>query len=141
MFAYGQTDAGLLFLPDQGQISKHDNLTTLVEQFSKRHLAGLKSGDTVRRELERHVVEVWGERKVTDIAKRDVIDLLDGIADSGRAVTANRVRSYLSRFFNWCVERDILDYSPVFGVKPVTKEVARDRVLSDDEIRWLWRGS
>lgn len=75
----------------------------------------------------------------TDIAKRDVIDLLDGIADSGRVVTANRVRAYLNKFLGWCVERDILDQSPSVGVKPVAKEKSRDSVLTDQVLNWFWQ--
>jgi len=116
-----------------------DMIKTLIGQFDKRHLSGLKSGRVVRRELDRHVVSAWGERNIHDIAKRDVIDLLDGIADSGRVVTANRVRAYLNKFLNWAVERDILPMNPATGVKPVAKETSRDRVLSDDEIRWFWQ--
>ena len=122
----------------EAQLSERDKIKTLVEQYAKRHLAALKSGATVKRELDRHVVAAWGDRDIHDIAKRDVIDLLDGIADSGRVVTANRVRAYLNKFLNWCVERDILDASPTTGVKPVAKETSRDRVLSDTEIRWFW---
>lgn len=122
----------------EAQLSERDKVKTLMSQYAKRHLASLKSGPTVKRELERHVVSQWGERDIHDISKRDVIDLLDEIADSGRVVTANRVRAYLNKFLNWCVERDILEVSPATGVKPVAKEASRDRVLSDDEIRWFW---
>ena len=123
----------------EAQLSDRDKIKTLIGQFDKRHLSNLKSGAVVRRELERHVVSQWGERDIQEIAKRDVIDLLDGIADSGRVVTANRVRAYLNKFLNWCVERDILPSNPAVGVKPVAKEVSRDRVLSDAEIRWFWK--
>ncbi|MCF6304460.1 MAG: integrase arm-type DNA-binding domain-containing protein [Rhodobacteraceae bacterium] len=122
----------------EAQLSERDKIKTLVEQFGIRHLSTLKSGETVRRELKRHVVAIWGDRDIHDITKRDVIDLLDGIADSGRVVTANRVRAYLNKFLSWCVERDILDVSPAMGVKPVAKEKSRDRVLTDDEIKWFW---
>lgn len=115
-----------------------DKIKTLIGQYDKRHLKGLKSGDVVRRELDRFVVAAWGDRDIRSITKRDVIDLLDGIADSGRVVTANRVRAYLNKFLNWAVERDILPMSPATGVKPVAKETSRDRVLTDDEIRWFW---
>ena len=37
------------------------------------------------------------------------------------------------------MERDILPLSPATGVKPVAKEASRDRVLTDDEIRWFWQ--
>lgn len=123
----------------EAQLSERDKIKTLVEQFGKRHLSTLKSGETVKRELHRHVVAVWGERDIHDIAKRDVIDLLDGIADSGRVVTANRVRAYLNKFLSWCVERDIINQSPAMGVKPVAKEKSRDRVLTDDEIKLFWQ--
>ena len=116
-----------------------DKIKTLIGQYDKRHLKGLKSGDVVRRELDRFVVKEWGDRDIHSITKRDVIDLLDGIADSGRVVTANRVRAYLNKFLNWAVERDILRLSPATGVKPVAKEASRDRVLTDDEIRWFWQ--
>lgn len=121
--------------PEDGR----DKIKTLIGQYDKRHLKGLKSGDVVRRELDRFVVKEWGERDIHSITKRDVIDLLDGIADSGRVVTANRVRAYLNKFLNWAVERDILPLSPATGVKPVAKEASRDRVLTDDEIRWFWQ--
>lgn len=116
-----------------------NKVATLIGQFAKRHLKGLKSGDVVKRELERFVVAPWGNREIHSITKRDVIDLLDGIADSGRVVTANRVRAYLNKFLNWCVERDVLPMSPATGVKPVAKETSRDRVLTDDELRWFWQ--
>ncbi len=121
------------------QLSERDKIKTLVDQYGKRHLSKLKTGSHVRRELERHVVAAWGERDIHEIAKRDVIDLLDGIADSGKVTTANRVRAYLNTFLNWCVERDILPMSPAMGVKAVAKERARERVLTDDEIRWFWK--
>lgn len=116
-----------------------NKISTLIGQFHKRHLKGLKSGDVVRRELDRFVVAPWGDRDIQSITKRDVIDLLDDIADSGRVVTANRVRAYLNKFLNWCVERDVLALSPATGVKPVAKETSRDRVLTDDEVRWFWQ--
>lgn len=116
-----------------------DKVKTLIAQYDRRHLSGLKSRETVRRELDRFVGAAWGDRDIHTITKRDVIDLLDNIVDSGRAVTANRIRAYLNKFLNWCVERDILASSPAAGVKPPAKEAARDRVLTDDEVRLFWR--
>jgi len=116
-----------------------DKIKTLIGQFDKRHLSGLKTGRAVRRELDRHVVAAWGERDIHEITKRDIIDLLDGIADGGRATTSRRVRAYLSKFLNWCVSRDILPMSPATGVKSSSKEISRDRVMTDDEVRWLWQ--
>lgn len=123
----------------EARASDKDTVAALVTLYDKRHLSTLKSGRTVKRELERHVVSQWGDRDIHDITKRDILDLLEGIADTGRGVTANRVRAYLKAFLAWCVGRDVIDRNPADGVKPPAKEEPRDRWLSDDEIRWFWQ--
>jgi integrase len=122
----------------RADLDDRDTVSKLVEQFRKRHLTGLKSGGDAYRFLERFVIPAWGDRDIQTITKRDVIELLDGIADSGRGVTANRVLAHTRKFFNWAVSRDILSVAPTTGVKPPVAEQSRDRVLRDDEIRWLW---
>jgi len=123
----------------RADLNDRDKVSRLLKQFRKRHLAGLKSGDEAYRFLERFVLPAWGDRDIHTITKRDLIDLLDEIADSGRMTTANRVLAHTRKFLNWCVERDVLGASPAAGVKPPAKEKNRDRVLSDDEIRWFWK--
>lgn len=123
----------------QAQLAGKDKIKNLLNEYDKRKLAQIKSGRGARRFLDRFVLVEWGERDIQSIKKRDVIELLDAIADSGRLTTANRVRAYLSSFLNWCVSRDVIDLSPALGVKPVAKEKVRTRFLSDDEIRWYWK--
>ena len=121
--------------------TERDKVKTLIEQFDKRHLSQIKSGPQARQFLDRFVVKEWGERDVRSITKRDVLDLLDGIVDAGTPTTANRVLAHARKFFNWCIEREVLERAPTEGVRPPTREVSRDCVLSDDEIRWLWQAS
>jgi integrase len=123
----------------EAQLSERDLIKTLLGDYAKRHLAKLKSGAEVKRRLEVEVLPHWGERDIHEITRRDVRDLLDRVGDSGRVTTANRLRAYISGFFNWAVDRDIIRVAPSHGIKAVAKEKSRDRVLSDDEIRWFWR--
>jgi integrase len=83
----------------------------------------------------------WGKRRIQEIARRDLIELLDGIVDEGKPYAANRTLAAIRKLFNWCCERDMLTTSPCAGVKPPGAETSRDRILSDDEIRWLWKAS
>lgn len=122
----------------EAQLSERDKVKTLLGQYAKRHLSKLRSGGEVKRRLDVEFLPEYGDHDVQEITKRDIRELLEKIADSGRVTTANRMRLYLSGFFNWCIERDSITLSPVQGVKAVAKEVSRDRVLSDDEIRLLW---
>ncbi|MFG6508274.1 MULTISPECIES: tyrosine-type recombinase/integrase [unclassified Sulfitobacter] len=130
-------EAARLAKKARGGVAERDTVRELVELHAKRHLSTLKSGKTVKRELDRHVVSRWGDRDVHSITRRDVIDLLDEIVDSGREITANRVRGYLGKFFNFLIERDVIQTSPMLGVKRPAKERSRDRFLSDDELRWF----
>ena len=83
------------------------------------------------------LVDRWGNRKISDIKKREIIDLLDGIAEDA-PVMANRTLAAIRRLFNWCLEKDRIQFSPCAGLKQ-GKEHHRTRVLSDDEIRLFWQ--
>src|SRR5262249_22157881 len=47
--------------------------------------------------LDLHVLPRWRRRMIKDITRRDVLDLLDGIVESGRPVAANRTLTALRR--------------------------------------------
>ena len=78
---------------------------------------------------------------VHEITRRDVLDVLDRVVDGGAPIAANRALAAVRKLFNWCVARDIIAASPCAGVKPPTAERSRDRVLSDDELRLVWRAA
>ena len=82
----------------------------------------------------------WAERQIDAITRRDVIDLIDEIADRA-PISANRTLAALPKLGNWAVSRDILEISFCAGVKPPSPERSRERVLSDDELRWLWQAT
>ena len=83
----------------------------------------------------------WRGRLAREIIRRDVLDLLDHLVDSDKPIAANRTLSAVRKMFNWAVSRDILTFSPCAGVKPPTPEASRDRVLSDDELKLIWRAA
>jgi integrase len=49
------------------------------------------------------------------------------------------VRSYLRTFGKWAEGDDRIDESPFVNLKRLTKEKARERVLTDLEVRAIWR--
>jgi integrase len=92
-----------------------------------------------KRDIERNVLPKWRARPIASISRRDVIDLIDGIIARDAEVQANRTLARLRALFNWALEKDRVATSPVARMKLPTQEQARDRVLSDDELRWLWQ--
>ena len=57
---------------------------------------------------------------------------------SAAEVQANRVLARIRTLFAWAVGKDLIGTNPCDGVKPPTKEKARDRVLSETEIGAFW---
>ena len=82
------------------------------------------------------VLPAWGKRSAESIRRRDVMTLLDGMTDEPAKWTKAKVR--LHHFFDWCIEREIIEASPVAKIKQPHKNVKRDRVLTDDELRAVW---
>jgi len=76
---------------------------------------------------------------IDEIKRPDVVRILDKIIADGTALRANRALAALNKMFNWCVDRGVIEVSPVTGLKPPAKEVARDRVLTTREWVTCWQ--
>lgn len=87
------------------------------------------------------VLSKWGKRPAHEITRADVNDLLRSIAARGSPITSNRVLAAVRKMFNWAVDEDLLAVSPCGGVKRKADENSRDRKLSDDELRLVWKAS
>jgi integrase len=88
----------------------------------------------------REVLPKWRGRLVTDIARKDVRELIRSIART-RPIAANRAQSYLSRFFRWLLNENYIAASPAVAIERPAKENVRDRVLDDGEVRAFWSGT
>jgi integrase len=119
-----------------------DSIEAMADEFIMRHVAKKNRPSTrqqVVRILNQEVLPAWRGRSLHDIDRGDVIKLLDDIAED-RPILANRTLAVVRAWFNWMIERNVLKtVSPCTGVKPPSAENARERVLSPEEIRKLWK--
>jgi integrase len=119
-----------------------DLTKTVAAQFLDRYLKPRAKPNYYRSVayiLEKDVLPRWGERRVQEIGRRDVLELLDAIVERGAAVQANRVLAAVRKLFNWAVSRDVIAASPAAGVKAPAVETSRDRILTDEELRLFWQ--
>ncbi|PYC47266.1 integrase [Litorivita pollutaquae] len=79
---------------------------------------------------------LYGKR-IDEITRADVVKACDVIHKSA-PVSANRALAHLKHLMGWCVERGMIDASPIAGMKPLSKERSRERVLTDVELGVLW---
>jgi integrase len=119
----------------------NDSFEAAVAAFCELHVARRlrpSSRRAVEYALNTLAMPVWRGRKVADISRADVRALIEDVA-VGTPYAANRLKTVLSKLFNWLVARDVLPVSPVTGVEQPHREVARQRVLDDGELAALWR--
>jgi len=90
-------------------------------------------------DFDHNILPRWRKRSIASITKADVIALIDGIVDRGAAVQANRTLGRLKALYRWAIAKDLVPSSPAAGIDKPTEEEDRDRVLTDDEVRWFWR--
>lgn len=98
-----------------------------------------KSWREAQRILEREFVSTFGQCDIREIKRFDVLEIMDAARARGSGYQANRILSHTRKLFNWCIERGIVETSPIVGLKPPTKEVSRERTLDDDEVMRLLR--
>jgi integrase len=111
-----------------------DRVDDLIEVFIVQHVSKTRKAAEISRLLRREVVSRWGNRCVHAIGKRDIVELASEIAQRGTPMAANTLLKVIKTFLNWCVGRAVIDASPAEGVPLPGKEVARDRVLTNNEL-------
>jgi integrase len=119
-----------------------DTFGAVAVDYLERHVRANNRQSTfaeAKRDLERNVPAKWRTRPIASITRRDVIDLIDGLIERGALVQANRTLARLRALFNWAIGKDRIMVSPAARMSLPTQERARDRVLSDDELRWFWQ--
>jgi integrase len=121
-----------------------DLVEVVVSQFIERHARrATRDWKESERLLTRNVVAKWNGRRLSTITKSQIHDLLDEVCDRGAPIAANRIFAQLRLMCAWAVKRGILARSPCEGVSPPSSERgrARERVLSDDELRIVWKAA
>lgn len=129
-------DPGAELQAKKAKIKSAPDFQDLLDEIWKIELRHKKSGIQTKKLLETNVLPVWSRRKVADIKRRDIVILLDRIAERA-PIVRNRVHGALSRLFNFAAERGIIDDSPCTRIRKLP-EKGRNRVLTDEEIKTLW---
>jgi integrase len=89
----------------------------------------------VQRILDKSVLSRWAGRDARTIKPREVIELLDEIADRA-PVMANRTAGVLSQMFRFGIHRCIVESSPVqLLYRPGGKEQPRARAFAEHELK------
>jgi len=109
-----------------------------VEKHCKKHNRTWRKTEN---NLSKYVLPQWGKRPISTITPRDCIELIEDISENSGPFMANYVRANIRTLFKWAGQREIVDSNPCADVpRPINGNRAeRDRVLTDEEVRSVWR--
>ena len=107
-----------------------------VESYLEWARTNKKSWREDERMLRTEFVPHLGRTKIGDVRRKQVVALLDEKAKTA-PVQANRLLAVIRKMFNFCVEREILDATPLVQIKKVAKEAPRERSLNRHELVWF----
>jgi len=116
-----------------------NTLQAVAEEYLKREGKKLRTLSQRRADLEL-LYRRLGRQPITEIRRSQYGRALDHIADHNGPVRSDRCLAALTRLLNWHASRDDDFVSPLTRGMRHTKpnELARSRVLTDDELCRLW---
>jgi integrase len=91
--------------------------------------------------LERYAERPLGALKVTDVQRQHVAAIVTPLMHDGKDATAQMVWEAVSNVLTWSVKFGHRDDNPLLRLKPDFKKLARDRVLSMEEVVAVWRAT
>ncbi len=106
-----------------------------MEDFAKKH----RTREEMQRKINVDLAE-WRDRQIADVTRADIKDLLRVKARSA-PISANRLKSLISKIFTWALKEEIIKSSPALSLDPpggVETDRQRERNLTDEEIRAVW---
>lgn len=132
--------------PQQTKIDRRNRFgfAQAVESFLELHCTRRNRASTATHAastLRRHFTARWATRDIREIRRVDVHAVIDQLMRNGRPASANRALAVVRKFFNWCIERSLIESSPCSGIKMPTPKRSRDRVLDDDELAAVWHAA
>ena len=126
---------------DPGEVVQSKLFKDVAEEWLRRDQKKNRTAVEVRRSLDRDVLPRWGDLGMAEITDGHVTELLDSITDRGAPVMANRMQRRLHRLFRWAKSRKIVKANPLADMERHNRETSRDKVLTEDELRRIWRAA
>jgi integrase len=109
--------------------------------WSEKHHSA-KWYNTLKWALEKDIIPDYGQRLSSEIRRRDAVALLEKKAATAPGQAANLLKA-LRGMYQYAVERELVEFNPFSEIRaartiPSMKQTARERILSEVEIKYLW---
>jgi integrase len=121
-------------------LAMNETLRDVCENYMRREGGKLRTAGWRQGVLDRHVYPALGARPIAEIQRSEIVRLLDQIEEGSGPAMAHSTLAILGKVMNWHASRSDDFISPVVrGMARTSRsEQARERILTDDEIRKVW---
>ena len=113
----------------------------VCDDYLRREGEKLRSKGQSEATLRRLVYPRLGDHPIAEIKRSEIVRLLDSIEDGSGPVMADRTLAAIREIMNWHASRSDEFRSPIVRgmARTKSKERARERTLTDDELRLVWK--
>lgn len=142
-----QVQSGSDPLEEKSKRRAEPTVQALAREWLDRHASGLKSERAIRSLIEGDLIKALGPKKVSDIRRRHVIEVIEAKAETAPR-QAGHLLIYARKLMDYAVDRDFIPANPLAGLKPGSitvkgrrdplKQMARGRILDKDEMHTFW---
>ena len=124
-------------LKDEAAKAGLTTIRQVIDIYDKLHLSALRTCNERKRQitqsLEKHL-----DKSISELTRKDLQVAIDAKANAGRKAYANRIRAALVAFAKWSWVRGYIETDIGAGIAKATKETARERVLTIQEVQSIW---
>jgi integrase len=120
-----------------------ETFETVAETWYKRHVEarGVISAQQIRASLDKYLLPAWRTRDFAGIRRADIAKLLDEVEEKVSAGVADFALGVFRIMANWYATRHDDYTSPVIKGMQRSQKVKRERILTDDELRAVWKAA
>lgn len=108
---------------------------SFIERYSKKRKRSWKEDQRI---IDNKLNPRIGTVKAKEVTRAQVREIVESIAERA-PYEANRVLACIRRIYNWAISEDLVETNPCDRIPAPGEERRRDRVLSEDEIKTLWK--
>ena len=117
----------------------------LAEDFIKDKLASERRGWDAENDIRREFLPRWAALPVTEITEAHIVEVIKAAKGRGAIFQAFNLLTLARRLFSWAIDQRCygLESSPCGRLRPklIGKKKPRQRILSDAELRALWKAT
>ena len=126
-----------------GEIAKDSSFEGVALDWFQRHVVkkGLRTERKISAVLKKYIIPPFAGMEFEDVRRKHITALLDDIEDKHGLRQSDVALTILSSICGWYAKRDEEYASPIIrGMKRYSnKDHARERVLTEGELRTLWQ--